>query len=269
MIKRFFLFLLVVATCENLLSQAAAHDSDLVAKYEVTFLVDLNNPNTSRTETMTLLIGNQTSLYKNEHKAVRDSIARSVIKNSIGNAVSSGVNNISLDLSKAPRVHLQHEVLRDEDNIFIYDKVFRYQFVFPAPTKPNWILKPDRKQIGEYMCEKAVADYNGRQITAWYTKAVPVSEGPYVFKGLPGLVIELHDGAHSYDFKLIYLRKEKRLITAQQSAIATSYEKFIKAREESKQNAVNNVQSVLHREMNREEKELVSRNAAKSGNYLD
>ncbi|MDN3493899.1 GLPGLI family protein [Winogradskyella bathintestinalis] len=85
----------------------------------------------------------------------------------------------------------------------------------------EWKLESDTKHIGEYMCFKAtytkqvpkvnfdlksnskINDENEedkelemeeRIITAWYTPQIPVSNGPAKYQGLPGLILEIHDG---------------------------------------------------------------------------
>ena len=79
----------------------------------------------------------------------------------------------------------------------------------------NWTLEKDTKYIGEYQCFKAsytkmvekvsfssldddkenkAPEMEERVITAWYTPQIPVSNGPGKYQGLPGLILEIHDG---------------------------------------------------------------------------
>ncbi|MDT0553136.1 GLPGLI family protein [Urechidicola vernalis] len=82
----------------------------------------------------------------------------------------------------------------------------------------NWEFTDESKIIGKYLCFKAVAkrevesmsfrvdsddeekskdverEKNERLVTAWYTADIPVSNGPDDYWGLPGLILELHDG---------------------------------------------------------------------------
>ena len=88
-----------------------------------------------------------------------------------------------------------------------------------------WKLESDSKFIGEYQCYKATytkqvevfeamsfsinpiakkeetkeqeekkPEMEERIITAWYTPQIPVNTGPAMFQGLPGLILEVHDG---------------------------------------------------------------------------
>ena len=87
----------------------------------------------------------------------------------------------------------------------------------------DWKLEADTKYIGEYQCYKATftkmvekprtfsnsgttndteeeevedkePEMEERTVTAWYTPQIPVNNGPAMYQGLPGLILEVHDG---------------------------------------------------------------------------
>lgn len=43
----------------------------------------------------------------------------------------------------------------------------------------------------------------GRQWIAWFTSEIPLSEGPYKFGGLPGLILEVADSEGDYRYTCI------------------------------------------------------------------
>jgi GLPGLI family protein len=45
--------------------------------------------------------------------------------------------------------------------------------------------------------------YAGRDYKAWFTNEIPVSDGPYKFYGLPGLIVEIEDSKKQYTFELV------------------------------------------------------------------
>lgn len=57
----------------------------------------------------------------------------------------------------------------------------------------EWHLVQETDSIAGYVCQKAETEYRGREYEAWYCPAIPVDGGPYVFGGLPGLIIRVVD----------------------------------------------------------------------------
>ncbi len=67
---------------------------------------------------------------------------------------------------------------------------------------PQWNLQKETKKISSYNCQKATTFYKGRLWNAWFTNELPFQDGPYIFKGLPGLIVELEDQTKSHHFIL-------------------------------------------------------------------
>ncbi|MFC0343638.1 GLPGLI family protein [Epilithonimonas hispanica] len=74
-------------------------------------------------------------------------------------------------------------------------------------TKPSWKISNETKSWKDYKLQKATAKILGRNWTVWYSNEIPVSDGPYLFKDLPGLVFLANDDSGDYDFSLISLQK--------------------------------------------------------------
>ena len=41
-----------------------------------------------------------------------------------------------------------------------------------------------------------------RKWFAWFTNEIPIQDGPYIFQGLPGLIVSISDDNNDYQFKL-------------------------------------------------------------------
>lgn len=63
-----------------------------------------------------------------------------------------------------------------------------------------WTSGDSTKTIMGYECIMATADYHGRRWTAWFAPEIPVQEGPWKLRGLPGLILEASEpkGHHSF-----------------------------------------------------------------------
>jgi len=92
----------------------------------------------------------------------------------------------------------------------LFGKLFLVQDTLP---KIDWKLTGETKQIGQYTCYKATYTRMSRGgfkmdsekgesliqpkeivTTAWYTPQIPISDGPEMYYGLPGLILEVIDG---------------------------------------------------------------------------
>ncbi|MGV2449761.1 UNVERIFIED_CONTAM: GLPGLI family protein [Ralstonia mannitolilytica] len=112
--------------------------------------------------------------------------------------------------------------------LYVYKKnnnreIFKYVFVplihsvyaIPINDELHWKIIEEKKKIGNYNCQKAEVEYGGRKWNAWFTNEIPLQQGPYVFYGLPGLIVKISDEKFDYDFELIQIKdfKWKELYT--------------------------------------------------------
>jgi GLPGLI family protein len=96
-----------------------------------------------------------------------------------------------------------HKSWKDEQIIF-YQNLFFDNYVYSQPLKMNgWKIEKEFKDILGYNCQKASIAYAGRDFIAWFTEEIPMSDGPYVFNGLPGLILEVKDVQNHYSFELV------------------------------------------------------------------
>ncbi|MCQ9633868.1 GLPGLI family protein [Chryseobacterium sp. WG23] len=75
--------------------------------------------------------------------------------------------------------------------------------------KIDWKISNEKEKILEYTTQKATANFAGREWTAWFTTELPVSDGPYKFCGLPGLILKVYDKTNTHSFEIISLEKQK------------------------------------------------------------
>lgn len=71
----------------------------------------------------------------------------------------------------------------------------------------NWKITNESKKIAGFNCIKAICEYNQREFIAWFTKEIPISDGPWKFNGLPGLIIEISTKDESITYSLTGLKK--------------------------------------------------------------
>ncbi|MDP2454789.1 MULTISPECIES: GLPGLI family protein [unclassified Kaistella] len=67
----------------------------------------------------------------------------------------------------------------------------------------NWKLESEFAEILGYKVQKATTTFGGRKWIAYFTKAIPFPDGPYKFRGLPGLIVKVADENDQHVFELI------------------------------------------------------------------
>lgn len=78
----------------------------------------------------------------------------------------------------------------DDTKYFIKDEV----------PKPEWVINENStKTILGYKCVQAKTSFRGTNFTAYFTKDLPYSAGPFKFFGLPGLILDIREDNSNYN----------------------------------------------------------------------
>ena len=73
--------------------------------------------------------------------------------------------------------------------------------------KIEWKLENEEKKIKGIRCLKATCRFGGRDWTAWYAPEYAMPYGPYLFNGLPGLIMQVVDKKKNFAFKFKGIEK--------------------------------------------------------------
>lgn len=68
-------------------------------------------------------------------------------------------------------------------------------------TKPIIKIVDEYKTVFNYSCQKAIIDFGERLFEVWFTTDIPISDGPWKLKGLPGLILraKTNDDFHQFE----------------------------------------------------------------------
>ncbi|MPS65020.1 MAG: hypothetical protein DI622_00320 [Chryseobacterium sp.] len=109
------------------------------------------------------------------------------------------------------------------------EKVLTYlgtDYLLPIEEILNWKISSEQKMIGKYKSQKAEANYGGRNWIAWFTTELPFSDGPYVFSGLPGLIVSIQDSNNEYSFNLVEVKKGGNIFDARTKTVKIDWKKY-------------------------------------------
>lgn len=198
--------------------------ADLEVVYQFRMQTDSTDINTVVTEPMVLLANAERSIYYpfNYEQNL----------NMIRKELNSNSSDIVIDLSQMPAAKAKHYVSRNKESVTILNSISRIMLAFKAEDIA-WKLneQSETKTILGNVCYKASAVVNNRKYWAWYTKDVPINDGPYKFKGLPGLILQVSDENNWIRFDAISMVKSNKNIF-EKEGIPITKEQYIKKRKE-------------------------------------
>ncbi|WP_159949560.1 GLPGLI family protein [Polaribacter septentrionalilitoris] len=158
------------------------------------------------------------SIFEKEKKIFKD--RKSLLLSKLSSAGYSGI---------IYRNSLNKTLLRQKER---GGETFIINYPFPFL---NWELKNETKKIGNYLCYKAISkrQYKNSKgqlkydiIIGWYSQDIPLSYGPYVFGGLPGLILELETEREIFQVTKIKLNNSNFKITEPKKGIKISLKKY-------------------------------------------
>lgn len=100
----------------------------------------------------------------------------------------------------------------------------------------NWKITSEKIKIGNYICTKATLDIGNKTIVAWFTPEIPISDGPFKYYGLPGLIMKLINDKSICEVSKITPSKEILNIPEPTKGKKVSREKFDKIKAQKEKN---------------------------------
>ncbi|KFE99449.1 hypothetical protein IX39_01925 [Chryseobacterium formosense] len=166
--------------------------------YELTYAPNKDSLEKKNKEMMILDITKDKSIYRDYLAVSQDSI----LKVEVEAMQKAGTFK---DLSKSiKQPKFSHTITKTYPamDISYADYILQDKVSYKDDKPFEWKILGDKAKIGEYNAQKATTTYGGRNWVAWFTTDVPFQDGPYKFKGLPGLIVKVEDDAKNYSWEL-------------------------------------------------------------------
>ena len=147
---------------------------------------------------MVLNIDKEKSEYFNYEKFVSDSTIHAEIKD------GSYFLKPPAPPQKRNKIIIRDRVVKknNSNTIEYITQISEADYVVPQTIDFKWKLYPEYISVLDYKAQKATTEFGGRKWTAWFTEVIPFQDGPYKFKGLPGLIVKIEDESKSHQFEL-------------------------------------------------------------------
>lgn len=119
--------------------------------------------------------------------------------------VTDSLNNIKKDNQVFAEPKFDQVIIYKKDNhkFEFIQNLSMYYYKYSVKREISWNISNEHKKIGAWEATKATTNFGGRSWTAWFSQDIPLPYGPYVFHGLPGLILEISDNEKNYHFNLV------------------------------------------------------------------
>lgn len=222
----------------------------IICTYKYSYIQDTSNPTITTENRMILEIGDSLSKFYDYKYYLFDSTM-------VAEYSTTKFEDNKKDYPQIIRNGIKLQTYKNypEGKITVVDRIPFDNYKYEEPlTYPKWKLENEKKIFCGYSCLKAITSFRGRNYTAWYAPEIPISDGPWKFGGLPGLILKIEDDKKHHIFEMVGLERPKvnRPIFINKSLyLKTTLSEFLKLQREYMQNPTafvetsNMVQSTL------------------------
>ncbi|MBD8083707.1 GLPGLI family protein [Chryseobacterium caseinilyticum] len=201
------------------------------ASMQITYQMNLISDSLQREKVKTaefILLCNTTEsvFYTKEAKDYYD--------NESGKKGSSTLNLINSSVGAIPRFPKHREsVHRNEGKTIVNTDVGKYIFTYEEPDL-KWEILSQKKDILGYTCRlaSAITDTNDT-FFVWFAEDISIPDGPFRFKGLSGLVLEVYNTNRTIKFTAVGITKSEETIepiTYPNKIMTKNKEQYLEAR---------------------------------------
>lgn len=178
--------------------------------YQIKFLMDSTKVDDVEDGQTVLRVSDRYALFTDYYRVLHDSI-NDLCAESRKNAQKYKVTWDSLSTKRCYLLQFLSVIDLEKSVATVqWDVLRKYQYEQPVPDF-KWKLAAGDTLILDKFCKKATCSYAGRNYVAWYTEEVNLPYGPYIFGGLPGLIMYLHDTKYNWVFTCNGIEKATKL----------------------------------------------------------
>jgi len=178
--------------------------TDYEIQYEAKYSLDSLNLADKTIEVFYLYAGKDHGVFMNSNAAHADEIRAYNKEQMESNKRSTSTKSVSRETNYKRTFYKN----RESNQVKVVGQVLKETYLYEEPAVPlDWEIIDETKEYFGYTVQKATTTFSGREYVAWFTIEIPINDGPYIFYGLPGLIVELYDTEKHYYFGLLNLEK--------------------------------------------------------------
>jgi GLPGLI family protein len=240
--------------------------SNILITYSITYKQDTTDLGYQRREDMYLFIGEKTSLFTSKN------LYQLMLFGRIAEKEGKLDNFFNVMSSGKYRTRFSYSIYKNHPKgmLSYTDKVLPTFFIYEEYLRSfKWILMNDQDTLNGYSVQKASLRYGGRLWTAWYSTEIPISDGPYKFYGLPGLILKVSDSLEHYVFEMKEierLEKDVLIEILEIDWVKTNRKDFLQAEQNFRHDIINRAKEAG---ASSESQQTAARNMMKKNNPIE
>ena len=183
--------------------------------YDYAWEFDTLTLNDTREDLIILQVGQNISKSYSYYTFKSDSLratpdGRKVFRESLNKFVRERMAGVRSNPPYARRMGTMVYKNHPEGEMTVTDAIGGSYYIYTDELHSQiWHITDSTKTILDYTCQMAVSDFRGRRWTAWFAPDIPISDGPWKFSGLPGLIMEAHDTKKHFHFTIVGIENVK------------------------------------------------------------
>lgn len=240
--------------------------ANLQVTYKITFKEDTNNLELKRQEEMYLFVGEKTSLFTSKNVYQLMYLGRIAER-------EGRLDSFIEEMTKGNyRARFIYSIFKNypKGMLSYTEKVLPTFFIYEEDLAAfHWNLLNEQDVINGYTVQKASIQYGGRLWFAWYCPELPISDGPYKFSGLPGLILKISDSKEHYSFEMMLLERLKEEVAIEffdMDWVKTSRKDFLQAVQNFRNDIINRAKEAG---ASIESQQTAARNMMKKNNPIE
>lgn len=180
-------------------SFAQSNRAVMEINYETKFISDSLNREKVTVYSTSLLFNNTQSIYCSKE-------AKAYYKGS----PTQNITTTAGPIPKYPKT--VGSIYKNDDIITASLPVGKYAVTFEEP-KLKWEILNETKDIKEFKCRLArTLTDTGQTFYAWFTNDISIPEGPFRFKGLSGVILEVYNKSKTIQIYATDIKKSDEMI---------------------------------------------------------
>lgn len=116
---------------------------------------------------------------------------------------SKNFDDIQRELVRLPKPDIRSVVRKNmlNQNTQSNQLIGKNYYFYDITTSIKWEIESEKEKFLGFDVQKATCTYKGRNYIAWFSPQIPLPDGPYIFSGLPGLILKIHDDKMDYSYE--------------------------------------------------------------------